>query len=163
MSAVPERPWLQGVLQVLADDHLVVGGVRFERTADAVLEIEGEPELGTMVRVEFELQVTAEGAERPVAHRLGPAVEAAASTTAAHTVEIIGVVEAIDEGAITVSGQVIALRTEDAPTVIEGDLQIGTRVRVQALQTDAGLAAERVVVLSTTAEAPSSTTPQPAG
>ena len=161
-QAIPERPWLLGVLQILAEDHLVVGGVRFVRPAEPALEIEGEFEPGAIVRVDFDPEVVAEGETRLVARKLGPAAQAA-SPTDAQMIEITGVVEAMDDAAIMVDGQVIALRSGDAPTIIEGDLEIGARVTVEALETEDGPVAERATLVPPAAEATPSTTPQPAG
>ena len=146
-------PSLRGVLQALDESRLVVAGVTFVRSDDPPLEIRGTPAIGDTARVEFEVATGPDGESLLTARVLAAHEPASAQPSSDALVRIEGVVEAVSDEMVQVDGQIVTLRGGEAPTEVQGVIEVGVRVRIEALAAAAGYEALRIVVIESTVQA----------
>ena len=151
--ALALSPSLLGVLQALDESRLVVAGVTFVRSDDPPLEIRGTPAIGDKARVEFEVATGPDGESLLIARVLAAHEPAGAQPSSDALVRIEGVVEAVSDEMVQVDGQIVTLRGGEAPTEVQGMIEVGVRVRIEALAAAAGYEALRIVVIESTVQA----------
>jgi hypothetical protein len=109
-----------GVVESIGDDNWTIGGKVVAIGPDT--KIKGDPQVGDRVKVHALIQADGTLLAREI-RRVD------------EKVEFTGIVEAIGDGAWTISGQAIAV---NADTKIKGDIQVGDRVKVEAFVMDDG-------------------------